>query len=59
MASSELRKRKSQRIAKSLSSGVTEDKSTLEAYLQNSLEELGASIPKGERGRVFLAVRQR
>ena len=45
MTSSELSKIKSQRIAESLSFGVAENKSTLEAYLQSSLEELGASVP--------------
>jgi hypothetical protein len=46
MTSSERSKIKSQRLAESLPYGVTENKSTLEAYLQNSLEQLGASVPK-------------
>ena len=46
MTSSKLSKIKSQRVAESLSFGVAENKSTLEAYLQSSLEELGASVPK-------------
>ena len=45
MTSSELSKIKSQRLAESLSFGVSENKSTLDEYLQNSLEDLGASVP--------------
>ena len=46
MTSSELSKIKGKRVAESLSFGVAENKSTLEAYLQNSLQELDASVPK-------------
>ncbi len=45
MTSSELSKRKSERIAESLSVGVAENKSTLESYLRNSLEDLATSVP--------------
>ena len=45
MTSSRLSKIKSQGVAESLSFGVAENKSTLEAYLRNSLEDLGASVP--------------
>ena len=46
MTSSEPSKIKNQRIVKSLSFGVTENKSTLEEYLRNSLQDLDASVPK-------------
>lgn len=46
MTSSKLSKIKSQRVAEPLPFEVAENKSTLEAYLRNSLEELGASVPK-------------
>jgi len=46
MASSEPSKIKKQRVEDSLSFGVDENKSTLEAYLRNSLEELDAAVPK-------------
>ena len=46
MTSSELSKIKNKRVAESLSYGVAENKSTLEAYLQNSLQDLDASVPK-------------
>ena len=45
MTSSKLSKIKSQSVAESLSFGVAENKSTLESYLRNSLEELGTSVP--------------